>query len=905
MSLSLSLSNALTGLNVAQRSLGVLSQNIANVNTPGYSRQLVEQSAQYVQGVGAGVRVDQIARKVDEYLQRSIFREGSGVQAAAVMTDYMDRVQILLGEPGSGNTMDVYLNNFLDAVQSLADAPESASFHSTAVDSAATLAREIGSLAASMEDLRYQADQDISAAVTEINRELKHLDAVNAALDRTSALGGSTAGLLDERDAAIQKLSEYMDITLYYKANGTVNVFLGDGTALIDDNRHELLYTPASGSDKFIDGIQVESLRVATYSVDGRVIGDPKEIISSGVGAEVTTVLEGGKLLGLQQMRDKVLPDMLAQLDQMAAQLRDVTNAIHNDGSGFPGANQLTGTRMVQANQTYDWTGSMRIAVLMGDGTPIPSPYADEANTGIRPMTIDLSMLRSGEVKGSFTVQQMIDEINSHFGPPPTKSELGAINNIQLVSNQSSLPYGSPASLTFDFDLENITDLPAGFFVTDVTAVDNLGASMGPTTTSAPKIALAATNTYATTIGEPDVTVTTSLPHGLAVGDIVYLPDPGTSVGGLPGSQVNGYFKVTAATNNTFTFEMALPAAAGGPTNVPSVTATPTYTEVEPGEQARTQKNGAYTLELTNNLDAEYYDITVQVGVANDDGTVSTGSITYRVPNKQTSLTNQRYDGITATGAVHRESPASSQPILRAILVDANGNELAKESNDYLDGKGYLKLVSGDESYTISIDEMDSRQMGVTSGMPLAAGTNRGFSHFFELNNFFASNEPNATGDTVRNSAINMRVEQRLIDDPNLISVGDLAPSQSPKNGQVQFTFQRNSGDNSVIQRMAGLAQQTVTFDAAGKLPNTTQTFASYLGEMLGSYASQATTAASNYSDSSLLLKGLRDRNDAIKGVNLDEELANTITYQSAYTASARVITTTNEMFQTLLDSFR
>src|SRR5438128_362001 len=120
MSLTLSLNNALSGLRANQQAISVLSHNISNANTDGYSREIVQQSATYIAGVGTGVRIDDVVRKVDKYLQRAVQTQGSTLSSATVIDDYYQRINVLMGQPGSGNTLDANMTGFFTSLQSLA-----------------------------------------------------------------------------------------------------------------------------------------------------------------------------------------------------------------------------------------------------------------------------------------------------------------------------------------------------------------------------------------------------------------------------------------------------------------------------------------------------------------------------------------------------------------------------------------------------------------------------------------------------------------------------------------------------------------------------------------------------------------------------------------------------------------
>jgi flagellar hook-associated protein 1 len=197
---------------------------------------------------------------------------------------------------------------------------------------------------------------------------------------------------------------------------------------------------------------------------------------------------------------------------------------------------------------------------------------------------------------------------------------------------------------------------------------------------------------------------------------------------------------------------------------------------------------------------------------------------------------------------------------------------------------------------------MDSQHEGLPADQ--IAGTQRAFSHYFELNNFFRSNNPTITGDTLRNSALYMEVEQRLIDNPSIVSTGNLERSNPPSNPADPpiYTYERFSGDHSVAQKLADLGTKTLNFDEAGGLPATILSFNGYTSELLGYFTTLTTSAQSAVRDEQILLDGYVSRSDAISGVNLDEELANTIIYQNAYAASAKVISVTDELFDTLLN---
>lgn len=911
MSLGLALNNALSGLKVNQQSLSVLSHNIANVNTVGYSRQVLQQSAVTIDGLGGGVRIDDIVRKIDKYLQRSTQTQGTVYNDAATIDAFYQRIQNVLGQPGASNSIDTSLTRFFNNIQGLAQTPETTSLKSNAIAGAEQFAKQLSDLAGGIENLRLEADSQISDAVQEINGVLRRIQTINAAINQSFALGQSTADLLDARDLAVSTLSDFVSITVSYSDSGAATVVGGGGVMLVEEGvLHQLSYAKASSVSTFTSESTLAPLRLLTLNSDGREVGTPVDFLTAGSSADVTSRLVGGKLEALHQLRDVKLPETLEQLDMLASRLRDEVNAIHNDGSGFPPATSLTGDRLLRPGSSFTWQGYVRIAALNSDGSAVTSYYTDEEYTGVRPLLLNLGGLDSGEGQGKPTVQTIIDEINNHFGSPANKAKLGNLNNIQLVSDTTRLPSGATSLFDFDLDLDNISSSTASVFVTDITVLDDTATNITSITQGAPSLTIQGSGSYTTVSGSADVTITLTSVPDLAVGDTINLAAPSGAVNGIPAASLTGYFTVTAVNGTQVTFTAAAAATATGSVNDPSnVTVYPPYHTIASGIKERTRDDGIMQVDFTASPGSAYYDVTLDVTVVDEDGTVSTAPITYRVSNNQQDLLSKRYNTTAVGGAGTMVTPTSARDTLRAILVDADGVELPKTpTGKYLDAAGYLKIVGSEyeQPISVAIDEMDSRQLGRPDDLVPEAGTGWGFSHYFGLNNFFASNDPIITGDTLKNSALNLHVEDRLMNNANLISTGSLVRQNASQATQFRdvFTYVRYSGDDSIVQRMSQLNAQSIAFDAAGGLPDAQLTLGSYTAQIMGSISQKSAEASANATNAKTLYDTFKAKSDSISNVNLDEELANTVVFQNAYSATARVLTTVNKMYDDLLASF-
>jgi flagellar hook-associated protein FlgK len=903
MSLALSLNNALTGLRINQQSLAVLSQNIANANTQGYSRKVLTQQAIYLDGHGSGVSMQDVTRKVDEYLLKSIRLQSATVGRAETMSDYMERSQLLIGNPGAGNSIDAYITSFFNAVQTLAQSPENTTLRVNMLNTAKNLAQQSRQLAQGLQDLRLQADQDITRAISAINKDIEDLQLLNRAISQDAALGKPVAELLDKRDIVLRDISQYMDISTYTRADGTVNVFTAGGVSLLDESAYKLSYSAVTSPSTLINDTALAPILIYRLDDNGNTIGNPTTLATGGSSAQVSSILTSGKLKGLLDLRDRQVPAMLAQLDVLTANMRGEFNRIHNNGIAFPGANSYTGTRAVFAQDFSQWAGQTRFAVLGPDGQPIASPYPGETS-GVRPLLMDLANLDTGQGRGNPSVQGIIDEFNQYYGAPRNKAVVGNLNNIRLASGVTSLP-GSPPHFDFDFDLENISATNASFFVTNIQVLDDTNTDITSITQNVPQIDLAAVGTYTTTSGSTTVTANTTLPPGVSVGDRIYLSTPSGPVDGIPASELGGFVTVTAVNGNSFDFTVTTPAGAGGSFNEANQTMTPPYAEVAAGEYGRTTDDGVISADLSGNSSSSYYTVLVDVAVDDGEGNLTISQVSYRVDNSQSNLLNNRYSVNNVTGGGTMVMPTTNQPLARAMLVDANGVELPRINGQYTTAQqGFLKIVAGNSSNVIAIDSLNSEEQGQPNGSPPVDATGRGFSYFFELNNFF-TRLSSEDGDEITGSALNLAIEERLLNNPNLISLGRLVQSVAQTGQDPLYTYERHIGDNHVIQQLAALSNSMISFAAAGGLGATTQTFNGYAGIFIGSASSNASLARSDQENAETLMNGYTQRSDAISGVNLDEELANTIIYQNAYSASARVITVTNDLYNVLLNSFQ
>ncbi len=348
MSLSITRYIAYSALMTTQVQLNVASANIANADTDGYTRKTANQASAIYSGTSAGTTITSITGSVDKYLLKSLMSATSTLGAASTTDSYADRLQQLFGsvsgDEGTGTSIANSIANLESALLQLAQTPESETLKTQAVSSLDDLATQLRETSAGIQSLRADADSAIGDAVADVNELLETIDELNGQITQAKNTG-LTADLEDQRNAALLELSQLMDVTSFVNSSGQLQVYTTSGQVLVDSSVHKLNYSPAAtvSSSTSFDAITVD-------------------------GNSITSQIKSGTIGALVEQRDDILPDVQAELDQLATSLAEALNSVHNDGTAVPPPSQLTGTAQVSAADALSGSGTVRFAVADTDG---------------------------------------------------------------------------------------------------------------------------------------------------------------------------------------------------------------------------------------------------------------------------------------------------------------------------------------------------------------------------------------------------------------------------------------------------------------------------------------------------------------------------------------------------------
>jgi flagellar hook-associated protein 1 FlgK len=309
------------GLNTAQIQLDVTGHNIASANKVGFSRQRAEISTRVPLErsygfIGRGPFISGVNRLRDAFLDISFRNQVSTQQNAEIQATFYARIEDLYQEPGE-NGFASHLNEFFDAMNDFANNVEDIPTRVATLTQAETLAATLRRNAASLEDLRTAANEDVRALVPTINGVAEQIAELNHAIKTLEASGGTANDLRDDRDVLLDELAGYINIDYRERSDGQVDVLIA-GEELVVGNRARALEAVPDGA---IDPDRPDFLRVQF----------------ANTGTEVN--IFDGEIAGALEQRDVALKGLVDDNDTLAAALIEEINAIHSGGNGLTNLN--------------------------------------------------------------------------------------------------------------------------------------------------------------------------------------------------------------------------------------------------------------------------------------------------------------------------------------------------------------------------------------------------------------------------------------------------------------------------------------------------------------------------------------------------------------------------------------
>jgi len=410
MSLSTIMSIASAGMQVAQTGLSTTSDNISNVNTPGYVRKVVNQSSTALNGTGAGVTVAQVQRVADSYLQAASLSASASSSNAGAVSDMLDQAQSVFGDPSSSTSYFNQLNSVFSAFTAAANDPSSSLSRSQVVDQLNTFLSATQRISGQLQGFTQQADSKIGSDVDQVNQLLGQIDSLNGDISRSLASGSDATGSMDAQSQLIDKLSTFIDVKITPKAGGGVVLRTNAGDLLAGDGGPATLSYNNSGGN----GAGVMSLTpYGSTQSTGVTIGD-------------------GELRGLLDVRQNQLPAIQDQLGEFVSKTADAINQASNAASAVPPPSTLTGrnTGLDLPTIVGDFSGKTTVAVVDSSGN-----LQDRVDIDFTAGTMSVN----GGAATSFTPSTFLSSLNTALTGYGSASFSGGVLSLSTTSSTNGI----------------------------------------------------------------------------------------------------------------------------------------------------------------------------------------------------------------------------------------------------------------------------------------------------------------------------------------------------------------------------------------------------------------------------------------------------------------------------------
>lgn len=322
MGLNSLLDVAKSALFTAQQALTVTGHNISNVNTPGFSRQeVILTEERPVDGspgqVGTGVKIEQIRRAVDIFLNRELTTSQEGLGQFTVTSDELRRLERLFGDT-RGQGLAQQLNEFFKALQDATTTPSQITPRSVVLAKASTLVTTIHQIHTDLTNTRRAIDMQIGVNIGEINGLTRKIAELNTQIKSAEVSGQNANDLRDKRDLAVNELATRIEVSTLDRLDGTVSVFTARGLVLVDQETTRNL--------------------VGVESTDNQGLLDIGYDIGGNQPSIITDFIASGRVRGLIDVRDGTIPSVQQGIDALAGSLLNEVNQLHRVGYGLDGS---------------------------------------------------------------------------------------------------------------------------------------------------------------------------------------------------------------------------------------------------------------------------------------------------------------------------------------------------------------------------------------------------------------------------------------------------------------------------------------------------------------------------------------------------------------------------------------
>jgi len=373
-----------SGLMISKQSMTTTGHNISNVNTEGYSRQNVDQTAGPTISngrltFGTGAWAKSVTRVSDEYLERRIQGETKNFANVEEKDIYLQQTEQIFNE-SNNDGMNRLATRFFNEFRKLSTDPASTAIRASVRESSGQLTSDINRMDRELKDVALNIDHRIEGYVRETNALAREVRDLNMMIEKAQLGGGQAPDLLDKRDLALKKLGAMADISTSQDQNGRVTVTMAGKVAIVvGESLNEL-----------------EVMRTPPNPETGKKEGALDIFVREPVPTKLTDKIRTGRLGGLLEVRDQDIAAAQDRINNIAYLIAKEVNNLHRQGFGLDGQ----GGRAFFADPTSieDAAEKLRISSEVENSLDAIAAAKDQGAQSDNRMAIALSAI--GDVKG-------------------------------------------------------------------------------------------------------------------------------------------------------------------------------------------------------------------------------------------------------------------------------------------------------------------------------------------------------------------------------------------------------------------------------------------------------------------------------------------------------------------------
>jgi flagellar hook-associated protein 1 len=409
--LTTSLLIGMQALDASEGALNATSNNIANADTPGYTRevaQFTEQPLNQVndQVLGGGVELNSLQSVRDELLNGQIQQQTSAQNSADAQSTSLQQIQTYFTTTGSD--IASALSSFSSSLAELSANSSDTAVQQTVLSSGQNLATAFNTTAKGLTTVQSEADTQVTQTVSQINTLTSQIASLNGQLWQLQASGQNGGTVQDQRDQAVQQLSQLTGISITQSSTGET-ITTGNGSPLVMGNQSFALQT-ATGSNSF------------------------QQVLDSS-GNNITSSIQGGTLGGAIQIRDQVIPGYLNQINTLASQFATSFNAAQAQGfdsNGNVGQNFFTAP-------TADPAAGLSVAITNPSQIAVSSDGSAGSNGNVANLSATLAnKLPSGQTPGQ-AYASLVYQVGNDTSAASSNSTAIGQSLLQLTNQQSAV----------------------------------------------------------------------------------------------------------------------------------------------------------------------------------------------------------------------------------------------------------------------------------------------------------------------------------------------------------------------------------------------------------------------------------------------------------------------------------